>query len=331
MPDFRNLAKKIIDGGFSVIPVNSTKNPAIAKWGLFQVRPMNSSEIEKYFKDCYGIALLCGGKWRVVGLDFDLKYDLSGDLWDRFKAELPVAIGKKMRAQTTKNGGYHLIFKAPSTRMFGNEKLAARPTTPYERHQTYMAAFNDPETIDKATTIAHGDKSRILIETRSGTEDCAGGYVLIAPTEGYETLGGKIKELTEDEYDVVMELARSFNLVKGLEDKGKGHYFNEDWELHPYDHYNQEGDVLQLLYDNGWSSVGSDSGRNVRLRRPGQTHSKSSALFDKETRIFNCFSTSTEFDVTKGYNPVGVFSLLECDGDMGETYRELINLEYGIK
>src|SRR5690606_5045467 len=150
-----------------------TKQPAISRWGVFQITAMTNEEVEKYFKDCWGIALLCGGKWRVVGLDFDLKYDLTGTLFNRFKKELPKELLKKMYVQTTMNKGYHFVFRAPNTRLRGNQKLASRATTPYERDETYRDAFDDPKTRDKATKIAHGDKSRVLIETRSGTKEVA--------------------------------------------------------------------------------------------------------------------------------------------------------------
>ena len=331
MPDYRKQAKQFINAGYSVIPVNSTKNPSIPKWGLYQVRVMKDEEIERYFKDCYGIALLCGGPWRVVGLDFDLKYDLTGTLWDRYKKEIPKEILEKMYVQTTKNKGFHMAFKAPSEKLVGNEKLAARGTTAYERDETYREAFNDPETRDKATKIADKDRSRVLIETRSGSNKAAGGYIVISPTEGYKKVfGKKINEITSEEYDVLFDVARSFNEVKHLENRDKNFSYNEDWEVSPFEHYNQEGDVVEILVENGWKIIGQNA-KSVRFIRPGQVTSKSSALFDLEKRIFSCFSTSCEFDVTKSYNPVGVFNLLECDNDFSECYKKLVNLEYGIK
>jgi hypothetical protein len=328
--DLKKVARKYIAGGFSVIPVTSSKNPAVAKWGQFQARVMKEWEITKYFKDAFGIGLLCGGKWRVVGLDFDLKYDLTGTLWERFREKLPNKIASRMWAQTTKNGGYHLVFKAPATKLVGNEKLACRETTAYERDKTYRESFDDPETRDKATKIADNDRSRVLIETRSGTKEAAGGYIVIAPTEGYKPLGGKIGELTEEEYDLVMELARSFNEVRDTHNKGINYNYNEEWKRHPYDHYNEEGDILEELLKAGWRIV-EESGRNVRLKRPGQVHSTSSALLDKESGVFNCFSTSTIFDVNKAYSATSVYSILNCDGSMGQAYKKLIEMGYGEK
>ena len=328
MPDFREEAKRYIEAGFSVIPVNERKNPSIPKWGLYQVRVMTDKEIEKYFSDCFGIALLCGGKWGVVAIDFDLKYDLTGNVYDRYKEIVPNELLKKMYVQTTKNQGYHFAFKAPNTRMFGNEKLASRQTTAYERDLTYKEAFNDPETRDKAYKIMYNDKSRVLIETRSGNKEAAGGYILVAPTEGYKRIFGKIQQISEEEYDILMDAARELNEVRDLHNKSKNYNFDNDWEISPFDDFNETGDIVQVLMDNGWVVIDENS-RNVRFKRPGQVHSASSALYDKERRIFNCFSTSTEFDTGKGYNPIGVFAMLECDNDLSETYKKLIDLDYG--
>ena len=330
MPDLRKIAKKYMDNGYSVIPVSSTKNPTVGNWGKYQTRFMKDWEIEKFFKDTFGIGLVCGGKWRVVGLDFDLKYDLTGTLWERYREKLPNSIASKMWCQTTKNGGYHLVFKAPAIKLVGNEKLACRETTAYERAHTYRMSFNNPDTRDKATKIADHDRSRVLIETRSGTEDAGGGYIVVAPTEGYTPLGGKIDNLTEEEYDIVMELARSFNEVRGLHSKSVNYNYNEKWEKPPFEHYNEDGDILEELLKAGWTIV-DESEIDARLRRPGQVHSKSSALLNKQTKVFNCFSTSTIFDVNKAYSATSTYSILNCDGDMSQTYKELIEKGYGIK
>ena len=75
MSSFIDLAKQYSQAGYSVIPVTSEKIPAIKDWSQFQQRPMTALECENNFKNCWGIALLCGGKMGVCGLDFDLKYD----------------------------------------------------------------------------------------------------------------------------------------------------------------------------------------------------------------------------------------------------------------
>ncbi len=180
--------------------------------------------------------------------------------------------------------------------------------------------------------IALQDNSRVLFETRSSVNDKAtGGYILIDPSPGYTILNNsKMGELSEEEYDTLMSVARSFNEVKSVDSLPKAISTRGNWEVTPLNDYSEHGDVIQLLVDNGWEVIGSIEGRNVRFKRAGLTYSTSSALFDKDTRVFSCFSTSTSFEPNKGYSPVGVFMMLECENDAGLAYEKLIELGYGI-
>lgn len=327
--ELAEYAKKFINKGYSVIPVNSRKNPTIPKWGRFQVNPMSLQECDELFSGAKGIAVLCGGKSRLFCMDFDLKYDLSGDLFKRFKKAVPKEILEKAYVQKTINNGYHMVFKAPDTRLFGNEKFAARYTTEYEQHDTYMEAFRDVDTRSKALKIASNDKSRVLIESRSGSATVCGGYFLIPPSFGYEYIYGKFTEISEEEYDILVETARSFNEVVKEETNHKM-FTGIDWEKSPFEHYNEEGDAVEVLLNNGWSIV-SENNYAVRLRRPGATDNISSALFDKKQRVFTCFSTSVGFDPNKSYNASGVLCTLEFDGDFSRTLPYLVQNKWGIK
>ena len=97
--NYIKLAQTYSKAGFSVIPVSVTKIPTIREWREYQNRPMTSDECEKYFDNAHGIALLCGGKNHLTAIDMDLKNDLSGDLYERFKKRVPNNILKKMYVQ----------------------------------------------------------------------------------------------------------------------------------------------------------------------------------------------------------------------------------------
>jgi hypothetical protein len=321
------LAKQMLKKGYNVIPTNASKQPIGINWNRFQKNSMEISDVDNYFKSHYNIAMLTGGPSRVVCLDGDMKYDLTGDLWERFMGELPNELKEKVYIQATQNKGYHIVFKAPSNCLLPNEKLASRYTTAEEKHQTYMEAFKDPETRDSALKAAINDKQRVLFETRSGTAESCGGYFLIAPSDGYTRISGKIGEVNEEEYDLIMSLARSFNEVK-VEYKPRDFDSGKIWVKSPFEDYNERCDVLALLSDNGWSILDYGKKKDIQVLRPGKTYNKYSAVFDKETKILNVYTTSTSFDV-KGYTPSGVFIELECDGDSGEAFRRLVNMGYG--
>ena len=121
---------------------------------------------------------------------------------------------------------------------------------------------------------------------------------------------------------------RSFQEVSKEPLKDKKHYDNFEWEVSVWDDYNDRGCIIELLESFGWE-IDKESASNIRWKRPGSNHS--SALYDKSTGIFNCFSTSTSLRVDKGYNLSGLFIELECSGDGGLAYRKLIELGFGIK
>jgi hypothetical protein len=326
MNNYVELAKQYSKAGYSVIPVTSEKIPAIRDWSQFQTRPMTEKECETYFSNSWGIALLMGGSKKTTAIDFDLKYDLSGDLFDRYKKALPEDLLRKMFVQTTKNKGYHFIFSSDVVEP--NQKLASRYTTEYEKHSTYMEAFNDAKTRSKALKIASNDKVRVLLETRGGSTTVSGGYVVMSPSPGYEFVYGKINHISIEEYNLILETARSFNdVVEERKDVRLEKY--KEWKNSPFEDYNERGDVISLLLDSGWEECKGSRGKSIRLKRAGNPKSGSSALFDTDTRVFNCFSTSTSFDVGRGYSPTDVFVELECDGDLSLAFRKLIAEGYG--
>lgn len=320
--NYVEIAKKYCKAGFSVIPVTANKVPAIREWKQFQTKPMNEKECEIHFNNCYGMALLCGVN-NVTAIDFDLKYDLSNDIFERYKDLIPKSLLKKMYVQSTKSGGFHFVFMCET--LENNQKLASRYTTSYEKHNTYMENFNNVDTRERALKIASNDKTRVLIETRG-----KGGYICINPTPNYKKVYGKLEKISKEEYEILMTAARSLNDVKEIRKELKSVKY-EEWSISPFQDYHERGDVVGLLSMNGWDVVGRSSGKSVRFKRPGQIHSNSSALFDTRTRVFNVFSTSTSFDVNRGYTPIEVFSHLEANDDMTETCRKLIEAGYGKK
>ncbi len=323
-----SIAKQLIKRGYNVIPTNASKQPLGVNWNRFQKEPMKLSDVDNYFKDHYNIGVLTGGTSRVVCLDADMKYDLTGTLWERFYDSIPERLRDVIYLQKTVGGGYHLVFIAPESCLMPNEKLASRYTTPEEKNQTYIDAYKDTDTREHALKTAINDKQRVLFETRSGSPEVCGGYFLIAPSDGYEYVKGKICEVSEEDYDLIMSIARSFNEVKNTH-KYKDDYSSQGFAISPFDDYNDKSDVLSLLVESGWAIV-EEGKKDVKLLRPGNSSNKYSAVFDKDTKIFNVYSTSTSFEL-KGYTPTGVFIELECDGDSSVAFKKLIEMGYGVE
>lgn len=320
-------ALKYAENGYSTIPVDANKQPAIFKWGEYQTRPMTEAEIREHFSknNVHGIALLTGGSNKITAIDFDLKYDLTGKLFEEYKRKVPVELLKKMLVHKTVNDGYHFIFKCDMIE--GNQKLAQRETVDDELKSAFKESRDKGSSIRQAMEEALRDKVRVLIETRGGELQKSGGYVVVPPSEGYEKIAGTLETITEDEYEILMSAAREFNTYitpnKKLAREQAG--MSKDGKS-PFDNFNDNGNVLAILLAHGWTEV-RQYHSDVRLKRPGQSHSKSSALFDTNSRLFNVFTTSSIFDV--GYHtPSDVFITLECNGDVKEAYKKLIELGY---
>lgn len=332
MPNFVKEVKKFKANGLTCIPVDENKQPLI-NWAMYQDKVMTDEEIEKHFTEVYGFAVLTGGKGGLELLDIDAKYFLDPEMYEAFKRAVPREILKKLWVQTSMNGGFHFIYKCSVVEP--NQKLAMRPTTREEKHAAYIEAFEAGEDIDIALKSALQHKSLVLFETRGGTPDRSGGYFLCAPTPGYKRVYGTLNELTPEEREVLLEIARSFNsyieIKKDYKVARKNIEYKDKNQLSPFEKFNEEGDALQLLLEHGWKPVNEKmlhSGKDVRLKRPGVAHSKSSGLFDRDSRLFNCFSTSTSFEVNKAYTQANVFIELECNGDTQLAYEKLKEMGY---
>lgn len=310
-----------------LIPINKNKVPIPSEW--------QKTRKEYDFSNAYGRGLVCGAlSGGVECIDIDLKYDLTGDLFDRLKRCIkdasPIVL-EKMVVQKTPTGGYHMIYKCE--KIDGNRKLAQRYTTDEEKAETYRKVIDRSLKAGKTETEARSlanhsaihDKVRVLIETRG-----EGGYVAIYPTPDYKVVYGdleKINTITPSERDLIISCCLEFNEI--LEEykpdftpkkKGTG--------LTPFEDYDERGDVLELLQECGWTVV-SKKGSKVLVKRPGTSDNLSSGNYDYDKNWFSVFSTSTEFQPQKAYRPYAVYAVLKCDGDFARASRELRQQGYG--
>lgn len=171
------IANNHIGAGRSVIPLGANKRPAV-KWKEFQTRIPERDELT-YTK---GIILICG---KVSGnlevLDIDLKHVKNPDLvFRQFKKRVQKALPElwdKLTIQQTVSGGYHLAYTC--------------------------------RTIEGNQVFARNEAREAIIETRG-----EGGYIVMAPSRGYELLQGNFKQverITQKERETLFEICRSFD------------------------------------------------------------------------------------------------------------------------
>jgi hypothetical protein len=314
--------------GLQFMPVTQKKLPIIKGWqNLFKKHDLTNSE---------AIGLVCGklsGNLEVI--DIDLKYDLTGKLFDRYKRLINDAnpeVLKKLVVQKTQSGGYHFIYRC--TKIDGNLKLANRATIQSEKEETYQLSYqyeidkgSSPDVAEKVAQKAKlNDNVRVLLETRG-----EGGYIMCFPSKNYELVYGdyySITEISEEERETLLNVARQFNEVikeftpqridsrKGI----KG--------LSSFEDYNDRGDVIGLLESHGWKIVNQKGSKTIFLR-PGQTSSQSSGNYDHNKKWFSVFTTSTEFEPQHAYLPYAVYSILECNKDFSVASKKLYEAGFG--
>ena len=293
----------------AAIPTDSSKR-SILPWKKYESRRPTPEEIADIFnrKAATGLAIICGeASNNLEVIDCDLKYDITGTLWNRLtQALVELNLFDRLVIISTISGGYHLYYRCEYVE--GNQKLAQRPTTDQERVDN---PFN---------------KVKVLIETRG-----QGGYVIAPPSAGYKLVSGSpynISVITAEERDQILSAARAFNELLDEVPITYRHPEAKSSAKSPFTDYNERGDIITFLQTHGWSIVDTNSTR-TRLLRPGVTTSKSSGDYNHELGLFSVFTTSSEFTPMKGYRPAAVYCKLECNDNWKECYRRLADDGYG--
>ena len=88
-----------------------------------------------------------------------------------------------------------------------------------------------------------------------------------------------------------------------------------------WEHYNESSHFIDVLEKYGWQ-IESKTGQKTYFTRPGKA-SGISAEFDEGKNVFYVFTSSTEFESNKGYNPFQVFTILEHGGDFSKAAKSL--------
>jgi hypothetical protein len=289
------------------ITLTDSRKVSIGPWKELQNRLITEAELQDRAAKAEGIAIICGaisGNLEVI--DIDLKYDTTGNLFERMQDAIPSALLDKLLIARTKSGGYHLYYRCSS--VLPNSKLARRPSTEQERiDNPHVSVF-------------------VLIETRG-----EGGYVVAPPSAGYQWLHGNtidhLMTITDAERDQLWEICRSFN--EYLEEPKK-HIKTESeasFGVSPIDDFNARGSAVDILVKHGWSIVRENSER-IYLRRPGKTEG-TSGDWHKEKRWFSVFTTSSQFEPTTAYSAAAVFCMLECGNDWKQAVKTLAANGYG--
>jgi P4 family phage/plasmid primase-like protien len=297
--------------GYSVIPIkgDGTKRPPF-EWNPYRATLASQAEIADWFKAgrYTGYGIICGPLIRrpdlhLEMLDFDDPdtYTVYLDTAESIGLGPLIARIRDGYEERTPKAGAHLPYLCSEST--GNTKLARRPG-------------DDPAFPNK--------NAKALIETRGD-----GGYFVAAPSNGrvhenggaWQLISGGIESIATiapGERRALWDLARSFDQLPPQESGGPRESTSPDGDR-PGDIYRQQHNTVAtftpLVEKHGWRLVYTRDGVGY-YRRPGKDRGISATFGHAGTDYFYVFSSSTEFETERGYNPFSVYVLLEHAGDL---------------
>jgi P4 family phage/plasmid primase-like protien len=314
----RDAAENYVNALLSVIPIrpDGTKAPALNGWKEFQSRLASQDEINGWFKNGNGLAIVCGSvSGNLELLDFD-----APELYEPFcKLVSSFAPGliDRLPLSLSPSGGYHHFYRCGTIE--GNQKLAVRQDVDAEGRQ----------------------RDKTLIETRG-----EGGYIIAPPSPAtchpagkpYELLRGEltaIPEITLEERDILLNCARSFNekvIQKAETEEVKP---GNASGTRPGDDFNAKFGVQdwgELLTRHGWKRK-SRYGQTEYWQRPSKSGRGISATVNyRGSNLLYVFSSNAfPFEPESAYTPFAAYTFLEHGGDFTAAAKALAEEGYGEK
>lgn len=295
--------KSLLNQNISLIPVrdkgDKVKVP-FAGWKEYQSRIIEEGELFSAMETYHtsAVAMICGKvSDNMEVIDVDVKHwpGIMVLLAAEFKALMPELV-TKLRIHKTPSGGFHLIYRVSDGVIPGNKKLC------YGQ--------------DEDGNI----KKEAAIETRG-----EGGYVLMPPSLNYSIISDvPIPTITWDERCSLINICQSFSkkvdVVKPKLPKIDNSYYTES----PWEHFRYSDEAATVL---PWKVL-KDTSNFIYFTRPDKSNGVS-ASFNKTTRIYYIFTSSTQYEPSKGYFPGTILSIEQFGGDNKATYAALVQKGYG--
>lgn len=277
-----------------LIPVDKDKRP-MCQWKKYQVLQTREDIKQIFSKPSWGIAMLTG-VGDIECIDIDSKHYKDGILHSEYLTEVNKITDHSIQIvfQSTVSKGRHIVYRCNTIE--GNLKLAK---------------------VDGNT----------ILETRG-----VGGYIVVAPTPGYEWISGgpdNIPYISEDDRSLLLEAARGFNRDVATLPAPKVTITTGD-KL-PADDYNEKHnwqDMQSMLESHGWQAIKEDSKR-VYMRRPGKSNGSHSGDILKDRCLFKNWSSNSLNGEEATYSMFGLYAMLNHMGDYSEAAKDLYQQGYG--
>jgi hypothetical protein len=296
--DIIQTAVSLLEEEISILPVGKHKRPTLASWAHLQESPMTPQDGANYFKNQYGIGLICGKiNGNLEAIDFDPH---DGDIEPIFNAYMSdpgvaaILSNNPLYIEKSPSGGYHLLYR-------------------YEVEKTIQGG---------ATVMARWEDGSTLIESRS-----EGNYIIIAPTPGYKAIEGeifKIPTITQDEREYLINHARSYD-KRGKDQQTVNAPLNNGAYHHTdpvsYFNWNHADYAKQLLEKNKWTCLDYDKIEKIeKWRRPGKSDGHSATWGWKHNALHVFTGSAAPFEKDKYYSPYQILVLLQFNGDYRKAH-----------
>lgn len=308
--------EKMLADNLSLIPVRDKpqgdrpeKTP-YQGWKKYQAEIITTAELWAQMDNhsTNAVAIICGkvsGNLEIIDIDVKYKPGIDAVLLSDIKSLYP-DLFERLRIHKTPSGGYHILYRVTDGVVPGNEKLAGRYGTTDE------------------LAIRPKTKQYNFLETRG-----EGGYALAPPSMGYGIhQDNNIPALTWAERCSLINLCRSYSEIAPVQSFKPSVSDNNYYDENPFAHFNQSVAAESVLTDHGWKECGH-SNLFIWFTRPDKKKGIS-ASFNRLKRVYFIFTSTTEFDELKGYQPATALSILAHGGDKKKTFRHLVQAGYGV-
>ena len=318
MEQILHAAQEYWARGFSVIPVNADKTPAI-NWKAYQGKAMSARQLVGHFKHSNSIALVTGFNG-LLCLDFDAAdtdkfehqpYDIVKDFFEPFIDRVQQWLNDDQYAMaSSRSGGRHFYVRIQGGVPDSNLKLAYLPAT-------------------SKTTGKPANK--VIIETRG-----KGGCVVCAPTEGYKWLHGDLQDhelttITKAQYGQIIELATNYSQVVSKPSFSEPKERNSPTRLSIIDAFNEKYHPSELLARNGYKLVFKGPFINTYLAPDSTSKNAGVRLFHNTDKamVFSHHANDPLGD-DRGHDAFDVFRILEHNSDF-DSALQAAREDLGIK
>lgn len=293
----KSILKKLVDCGFSIIPVDENKTP-IGAWKKYQTENRTKAEIDNLSSPLFGLVT---GYNDLEVLDLDLKVFATlqeqNDFWNEYLNFLKDNIDdfeKKFVIYKTKNQGYHILYRCK--KIEGNTKIAR----------------------------LKGHKEAI-IESRGRF-----GMVVIYENQISKLSYSEIQEITERDRDIAWSISKTFNYVEDIEiekPKLKETVF-DDSIIKPWDDYNEKTSIFDIISDD--LKIVRTLNDKYILKRFGSENPTSGSVF-KSNGCMYLFSTGTIYPNEKLISPFVAFTYKFHNGNFSESSKDIYSKGFGTR